>query len=256
MAKESDQFVSALARGLSVFRAFGEGAEELTLSEVAARTGLTRAGARRILLTLQGLSYAETNGRKFRLTPRVLELGYAYLSSMPFWRFAQSIVEQLVSRVGETASLAVLDIPDIVHVVRIQIHRILSGGASIGTRLPAHATSMGRVMLAALPEQELDHYLEEAKLQPVTQDTVTDKEMLRSILNDVRQQGYCYVAGEMEEHISGISVPVRDASGKVVAALNISANTSRVTRDIMINGLLPDLITARNQMEEQLRLRR
>jgi IclR family pca regulon transcriptional regulator len=246
--RPSDAFVASFARGLGVIRAFGEGAETLTLSEVAARAGLTRAGARRILLTLQALGYVEQEGRDFRLTPRVLELGYAYLSSMPLWRSAQPLLEQFVAKVGESASVAVLDGTESVYVLRIPVHRILSIGVSIGSRLPAHTTSMGRVLLAGLPPEKLDAYFRAATLRAYTKHTVTDEKKLRRILDDVRRDGWCYVESELEENISGVSAPVQDRAGKTIAAVNVSSNLGRVTRKQMLSKLLPELLKTAEQM--------
>jgi IclR family pca regulon transcriptional regulator len=177
--KPSSEYVQSFARGLAVIRAFGPGAKTMTLTEVAQKTGLTRAGARRILLTLQTLGYVALEGRSFSLTPRVLDLGYSYLSSMPLWDVAQPIMEDLVDRVHESVSASVLDGSEIVYVLRVPTHRIMTIGLSIGSRLPAYCTSMGRVLLGALPEEELDRTLSGTKLAALTRHTVTDPKQLR-----------------------------------------------------------------------------
>jgi IclR family transcriptional regulator, pca regulon regulatory protein len=246
--KPSDSFVASFVRGLSVIRAFGEGAQELTLSEVAAKAGLTRAGARRILLTLESIGYVAQDGRDFRLTPRVLELGYAYISSMPIWRSAQPLLEQLVAQVGETCSVSVLDDTEVVYVLRIPVHRILSVGVSIGSRLPAHATSMGRILLAYETPETLDAYFHKAKFTTYTRQTITDPKKLRREIEAARQAGWSYVESELEENIVGISAPVMDRRGKAVAAVNISSNTGRVTRKKMEAKLLPALLKTAEQM--------
>ncbi|MBS0508006.1 MAG: helix-turn-helix domain-containing protein, partial [Proteobacteria bacterium] len=172
--KPGDNYVQSFARGLEVIRSFSAGAPQQTLSEVAARTGLTRAGARRILLTLQTLGYMESDGRQFRLTPRILDLGFAYLSSTPIWDLAEPQMEALTERVRESCSAAVLDGLDIVYVLRVHTHKIMSTNLAVGSRLPAFWTSMGRVLLAALPEPELRANLASLPRRPFTRHTALD----------------------------------------------------------------------------------
>jgi IclR family pca regulon transcriptional regulator len=241
-------FIGAFGKGLAVIRAFGEGYASLTLTEVAERTGLTRAGARRYLLTLEQLGYAVQEGRLFRLTPRVLSLGYAYLSSMPLWSFAEPILERLVEDLNETCSLSVLDDTEIVYVLRIPVHRILSSGVTVGSRLPAYCNSMGRVLLASLNDAQLQHYFDHVELKALTTRTVTERSKLRRIIAAVREQGHAWVSGEMQEHIAGLSVPVLDQRGRVVAALNASVNRPDVTERALIARTLPRLRRAAQQM--------
>ena len=153
--KPSDSYVQSFARGLEVIRSFSAQAPVQTLSEVAARTGMTRAGARRILLTLQTLGYVHSDGKHFRLTPRILDLGFAYLSSMPLWSLAGPAMEGLVDAVGESCSAAVLDGLDVVYVLRVHTHKIMSTNLGVGSRLPAFWTSLGRVLLAAQPDAQV-----------------------------------------------------------------------------------------------------
>jgi IclR family transcriptional regulator, pca regulon regulatory protein len=247
-ARAGRHFIGAFVKGLTVIRAFGEGYAALTLSEVAERTGLTRAGARRYLLTLEELGYASHDGRYFRLTPKVLSLGYAYLSSMPLWSFAEPILERLVEDINETCSLSVLDDTEIVYVLRIPVHRILSAGVTVGSRLPAYCNSMGRVLLASLNDAQLATYFSRVDLKPLTTRTVTDKAKLRRIIGADREQGWSWVSGEMQEHIAGLSVPVLDPRGRVVAALNASINRPDVAEKATIAKLLPRLKRAAQQM--------
>jgi IclR family pca regulon transcriptional regulator len=249
------QFVNGFARGLRVIRAFGEGAERLTLTQVAGRAGLTRAGARRLLLTLEELGYADHSGRLYFLTPKVLALGYAYISSMPLWNFAQPILERLVSEMNETVSLSVLDETEIVYILRIPVHRILSIGVSVGSRLPAHATSMGRTLLGGLSAEQLDRYFRAVTLRAFTKATVTDPDKLRTIVEADRKRGYSWIEGEMEEQISGLSVPVMDGQHNVVAALNVSFNRARLSRDSVVKKFLPGLQKAAEQMTRSLSMR-
>jgi IclR family pca regulon transcriptional regulator len=249
------QFVNGFARGLRVIRAFGEGAERLTLTQVAGRAGLTRAGARRLLLTLEELGYASHTGRLYFLTPKVLALGYAYISSMPLWNFAQPILERLVAEMNETVSLSVLDETEIVYILRIPVHRILSIGVSVGSRLPAHATSMGRILLGGCSPEQLERYFKIANLRAYTKATVTDPDKLRKIIIADRERGYSWIEGEMEEQISGLSVPVRDGQGAIVAALNVSFNRAKLARDSVVKKFLPGLQKAAEQMARSLSMR-
>ncbi|NYT25098.1 helix-turn-helix domain-containing protein [Alcaligenaceae bacterium] len=247
-------FVGAFAKGLTVIRAFGEGATSLTLSEVAARTGMTRAGARRFLLTLEDLGYVRReNERYFCLTPKVLSLGYAYLSSLPLWSFAEPVLETLVEEVGETSSIVVLDDVEIVYVWRVAVHRILSQDTTIGTRRPAYCNSMGRVLLSSLNESQLKHYFSHTQLRPYTKSTITDEKLLREELERVRVQRYAWVQGEMEPHISGLSVPVFDADNRVCAALNVSFNRLPLDRDHIVQTVLPRLSAAAQRLTSSLR---
>lgn len=235
-------FVTSLARGLEVLRAFGADTPVMTLSEVAARTGLTRAGARRFLLTLVELGYVYKNGRQFRLTPKVLALGYAYLSSMPLPQQAQPFLEEITAATNESCSLAVLDGADIVYLARSPARRILMVGIQVGTRLPAHATSMGRVLLADLEPPDLDRYLRATRLERRTRHTLTDPERLESELARVRRQNYAIIDQELEEGVRSIAVPVRDpGSGRVVAAINISTNVAAVPKERLVKEFLPVL---------------
>eukprot|EP01036_Dinobryon_divergens_P047162 gene47161-biopygen38208 len=176
--RPGDSYVQSFARGLEVIRSFSAQAPRQTLSEVAARSGLTRAGARRILLTLQTLGYVETDGRDFRLTARILDLGFAYLSSMPIWNLAEPVVEALVEAVKESSSAAVLDGTDIVYVMRVPTHKIMKNSLGIGSRLPAYCTSMGRMLLAGLPDDELQARLQGHPMQRFTAHTTTDADAL------------------------------------------------------------------------------
>ncbi|MBP6406266.1 MAG: helix-turn-helix domain-containing protein, partial [Ramlibacter sp.] len=173
-----DSYVQSFARGLEVIRTFNAQAPQQTLSEVAQRSGLTRAGARRILLTLHALGYVQTDGKLYQLTPRILDLGFAYLSSMPIWNLAGPVMEALVGQVKESCSAAVLDATDIVYVLRVPTHKIMSITLGVGSRLPAYCTSMGRVLLADLPEDELMARLKASNRQAHTRHTVTDIDAL------------------------------------------------------------------------------
>jgi IclR family pca regulon transcriptional regulator len=252
--RDSDSFVASLARGLAVIAAFGPKRAELTLSEVAEIGGISRAGARRILLTLQRLGYVAADGRRFRLTPKILSLGYSYLSSLDFWDFAEPIMEALVERVHESCSASVLDGDDIVYVLRVPTRRIMSINLGIGTRLPAYAASMGRVLLAALSENELGASLARTTLVPMTPATIVERAELERSLDEVRRCGWALVDQELEEGLRSIAVPLSGRSGRVIAALNLSTHVSRVSLARLTNELLPELQQAANQINEALQL--
>ncbi|MHA6626232.1 IclR family transcriptional regulator domain-containing protein [Pseudonocardia sichuanensis] len=232
------EHVRSLDRGLAVIRAFDAEHPEQSLSDVARRTGLTRAAARRFLLTLAELGYVRTDGKLFALTPRVLELGYAYLSSLSLPEVAAPHLEALVREVQESASVSVLDGADVVYVARVPTSRIMTVAITIGTRLPAFATSMGRVLLAALPPDERARLLSTAPARPLTERTITDPDALGRELDAVREAGYCVVDQELELGLRSISVPVRDRNGEVVAAANVSTRAG--SRDV-VGDVLPAL---------------
>jgi IclR family pca regulon transcriptional regulator len=237
-SRNSD-FVQSLERGLAVIRAFDAEHRELALSEVARATGLTRAAARRFLLTLVKLGYVNFADGRFSLRPRVLELGYAYLSSLTLPEVAQPHMEALVAKVNESSSISVLDDLEVVYVVRVPTRRIMSITLSVGTRLPAYATSMGRVLLANLPEEELEERLARIDIRPLTARTVTDKDELRAILAAARKQGYAATDQELEEGLRSLAVPIRDAGDVVIAALNVSVHASRASMAVLRRDFLP-----------------
>jgi IclR family transcriptional regulator, pca regulon regulatory protein len=251
-AVRNSDFVQSLDRGLAVIRAFGPDRERLSLSEVAQATGLTRAAARRFLLTLVKLGYARSDGREFSLRPRVLELGYAYLSGLALPEVAAPHMEELVARLHESSSISVLDGHHIVYVVRVPTKRIMTVAISVGTRFPAYATSMGRVLLAAMSEDDLDRYLAEAVLEPFTSRTVTDPGRLKEIVGDVARQGYAIVDQELEEGLRAVAAPIRGAADVGHAAINVSAHASRVSMAALRSEILPELLKAARQIEADL----
>jgi IclR family transcriptional regulator, pca regulon regulatory protein len=250
--RDSD-FVQSLDRGLAVIRAFGPERERLSLSEVARATGLTRAAARRFLLTLVKLGYVRNDGREFSLRPRVLELGYAYLSGLAMPEIAAPHLEELVAQLRESSSISVLDGHQIVYVARVPTKRIMTVAISVGTRFPAFATSMGRVLLAGLGEDEFERYLAEATFEPLTARTVTDPDRLRDIISEVGEQGYAIVDQELEEGLRAIAAPIRNPAGGVTAAINVSAHASRVSSAAMRTDILPALLETAAQIETDLR---
>src|SRR5687768_1370759 len=201
-------FVASLEKGLVVIEAFDAGRPRLTLSDVAKLTGITRAAARRYLLTLTKLNYAEFDGRYFSLTPRVLRLGYAYLSSASLSAQVQPFLERISEETGESSSAAVLDGDDIVYIARSATRRIMSIGLGVGSRLPAHCTALGRAILAFQPEDEFRAYLQRVRLEARTPKTITDKSLFQAALDATRAQGYAIVNEELEYGLRSIAVPV------------------------------------------------
>jgi IclR family pca regulon transcriptional regulator len=248
-------FVQSLDRGLAVIRCFSSERPSLTLSEVAERTGLTRAAARRFLLTLQELGYVGSTGRQFSLRPRVLALGYAYLSSFSVAQIAQPHLEDLAEELHESCSASVLDGDDIVYVARASANRIMTIALTVGTRLPPYPTSMGRVLLASLPEEELDAHLRRVQLDKLTERTVVDETELRQILAKVAAQGWAAVDQELEAGVRSIAVPIQDSSGRVVAAINASAHAARVQMRTLEKQFLPRLLSAAQQIDAELATR-
>jgi IclR family transcriptional regulator, pca regulon regulatory protein len=224
-----DYFVQSLERGLAVIRAFSADEPELTLSDIARRTGMTRAAARRFVLTLVDLQYVGVVDRRFHLRPTVLELGYTYLSVMSFPQVAHPHLTALSERLNETTSVAVLDGDDVVYALWVGPRRVRAGGISVGTRLPAFVTSHGRVQLAALSDEELDAYLARTPLEARTARTTTDPAVLRERLLEVRAQGWALVDQELEEGVTSIAVPIHNASGAVVASANVGTHSRRMS---------------------------
>ncbi|WP_216901070.1 IclR family transcriptional regulator domain-containing protein [Nocardia alni] len=235
----SSDYVQSLARGLAVIRAFDADHPRRTLSDVARHTELTRATARRFLLTLAELGYVRTDGSVFWLTPRVLELGYSYLSSLSLPELAGPHLEALAEKVRESSSVSILDNGDVVYVARVPVRRIMTVSINIGTRFPAYATSMGRVMLAGLPPQELDGYLERVHLSALTERTLLTPRQLRTELDRVREAGYSIVDQELEAGLRSLAAPIRDETGAVVAAVNISTQSARYTAAQVEADLVP-----------------
>ncbi|MGW4354561.1 IclR family transcriptional regulator domain-containing protein [Nocardia sp. NPDC004582] len=245
-------FVQSLARGLSVIRAFDADHPRRTLSEVAKATGLTRAAARRFLLTLTELGYVRAGGPLFALTPRVLELGYSYLSGLGIPEVATPHLEALTAQVRESASVSILDDLDIVYVARVHVSRIMTVTIDLGTRFPAYATSMGRVLLAGLPNDELEARLARIRFEPLTTRTIGDVEQLRREITRVRRGGYSIVDQELEVGLRSMAAPIRDGSGTVVAALNISTPAARYPAATLRNQLLPALVSTARAIGQDL----
>lgn len=247
------EFVESLARGIAVLTAFGEGREALTLTEVAESAGLARATARRALLTLRHLGYVSVDGKLFRPAPRVLELGFAVLSGLTLASIAGHHLAALVGRVHDSASMAVLDGDDIRYVARVPTVRIMRVDIIVGTRFPAYATAMGRVLYAGLPAGERGSLLGRIRLDPLTPRTVTAPGKLAGLVEETARQGYALVEEELEEGLRSLAVPVRDQAGRVVAAVNVSMHSARSTPEQALTQLLPPLRETARLIETDLR---
>jgi IclR family transcriptional regulator, pca regulon regulatory protein len=246
---DSPDYLQSLDRGLQVLRAFNRDRPRCTLSEIANQTGLSRAVARRSLLTLQHLGYVAAQNRHFFLTPRVLELGYSYLSSLDLTDLAHEPMERLSQRVGESCSMAVLDGSEIVYVARIAVRRLMSVALGVGARLPAFAASMGRVLLADKSDNELTSWLHEHTFRPITAHTIYKPRALRAEILKVRRQGYAFVSQELELGLCSIAVPIRSATGQAVCGLNVSMRYSDDVRAVALKKMLPALQDARQTIE-------
>jgi IclR family transcriptional regulator, pca regulon regulatory protein len=250
---DSPDFVVSLARGLDIIKAFGTSQPEpdrpsnmrpsdaLILSEIAEKTGLARAVVRRFLYTLVELGYVITDGKYFRLTAKILDLGFAYLSSFSLPKIAERFLEEVTLETKESSSASVLDGDEIVYVARVQTRRIMSVSLGIGSRLPSFCTSMGRVLLAHLPPEELEKFFQTVKLQRFTEKTICDPEGLRKELRTVYRQGYALVDQELEIGLRSLAVPVFASSSRAVAAINIGTQAARTSKSELVQHFLPVL---------------
>ena len=250
--ERNPSYVEAFARGLRVIRSFGEGRETMTLADIAKLTDLPRATVRRSLFTLGQLGYVIDDGRQFRLTPKVLSLGYAYLSSTPLPRVILPALEMVSEQVRESCSAAILDGPDIVYIARSATKRIMSVGLAVGSRLPAYCTSLGRAFLSYEPVERQQAILATSLLKPLTPKTVTDPQTLLGIFQQVAHQGYAFVDEELELGLRSIAVPVTNATGHVVAAINISTQASRLSEETMCTSLRLALVQAAQSVRSSL----
>lgn len=246
------EFVQALERGFAVMKAFSGASRPLSMAEVARRTGLARAVARRYLLTLSELRCVHEHEGRFMLTPRVLDLGFAYLSTINMASLAQQAMETVAGHLHESCSLAVLDGREIVYVARVPAKRIMSINLVVGSRLPAHATSMGKVLLAYLSPHELDAFFSGPPLPSLTKRTICDESALRKALAQVRERGWALADEEVEAGIRSVAVPLWDHGGHVTTAMNVSTHTSRASKAELLRRYLPILLDAARSISTSL----
>jgi len=249
--ERSGDFIQSLERGLAVIDSFSKERPAQTLSEVAELTGLTRATVRRMLLTLAELGYVRRNGRLFSLTPKVLDLGYSFLSSFQVLELAQGPMERLVEAVRESSSLSILDGSDIVYVARVPTTRIMTISLALGSRLPAYPTSMGRVLMASRPDSEIEDYIARTTFEPLTRYTTTDKDEFRAILHKTRDQGYALVDQELEEGVRSLAAPIHNSRGEVLAAMNVSCHATRADMTRLREEFLPQLLATAQEVSKQ-----
>lgn len=253
MVRDPDkETIAGFAKGLRVIEAFDAGRPRLTITEVAGLTGLERATARRCLLTLVRDGYADYDGKFYRLTPKVLRLGFAYLSSTPLPRLVQPFLEQLATETEESCSASTLDGAEIVYIARASQRRVMSIGLSVGSRLPAYCASMGRVLLASKPEKERRALLEALPREKLTARTLTGMDELLGAIEQARVDGHAVIDQELEMGLRSIAVPVMDAGGKVVAAINVGAQAERVSIEQMRKRFLPLLRRAQAELQRLL----
>jgi IclR family pca regulon transcriptional regulator len=245
-------FLEALARGLRVIETFNRERRQLTLSDIARLVDLPRASVRRTLSTLVRLGYAETDDRLFRLSPRILSLASAYLSSNAISGILQPAVESLSDQVKEACSAAVRDGDDVIMIAHASPKRVIDVSAQIGFRLPATASSLGRVLLAALDDRDLDEFLARVQPRKLTPTTVVDKKALRKAILKARAHGFSLVDQEVEVGFRSISVPLRRLDGKVIASLNIGAQSERCPARTMLNAFFPKLRDMAERLQRQL----
>lgn len=247
----SDEFVEAFAKGLLVIASFSQ-ERGLTLTGVAQRTNLPRAGVRRLLHTLVALGMARQNGDVFSLSPRVLQLGFSYLSSLSLREVAQPIIETLSREANEVVAISVLDGPNVTYITRAEVTSVLRRSLTIGSRIPAFCTSMGRVLLAGLPPEECKDILTNSERRAWTRQTVTDIRKLERDIAKVREQGWSLVTEELEVGAFGMAAPIRGEGGKTVAAINLSTNLARHTPNALVKKFLPRLIKAADEISRHL----
>jgi IclR family transcriptional regulator, pca regulon regulatory protein len=247
--------VQSLERGLAVIRCLG-GAPDLTLSEIAKRTGITRAAARRFLLTLERLGYVGRSDEGYHLLARTLELGYSYLSSHSLPQIAQPHIQKLAYELDESCGLTILDRDAIVYIARVTVSRLVGATLSVGSTLPAYCTSAGRVLLSGLEPVELERYLADGRFEKRAPKTVTSATKLREEVRRAGRQGWYLIDQEIEEGVRSLAAPVRDASGRIAAAVNVSSYSTRVTLDALHKRFLPRLLDATKTIEKELHARR
>jgi IclR family transcriptional regulator, pca regulon regulatory protein len=241
MTREDPDFLDAVEKAMRVIQAFSATEPALRITRVAELTGLTRATARRLLLTFERLGFVESNDGLFRLTPRVLRIGYSYLSSLPFAEHIQGELRSLAEEFNESCSAATLDGEEIVYVARVPANRSMTITLAVGSRLPAYPTSMGRVLLAGLSDEALEEYFSRATIQQLTAQTVTNRERLRAIIAETQSNGFAIVDGEREEGVRSAAAPIRASTGQVLAAINISVNAARIPLEYLQESIVPRL---------------
>jgi IclR family transcriptional regulator, pca regulon regulatory protein len=254
-AATGPDFIEALARGIDVIRAFGPGRPTMSLTEVAAAAGLARPTARRVLLTLQALGYARLADGEWALTPRVLELGTAYVRSQGLWDLARPHLETLVAQTGESSSIAQLDGSDIVYVARVAVPKIVTLAVTIGTRFPALPTSLGKVLLAALAPEQVEQLLAEPSRSGIQPRWQPSREEREQHLREVRARGWAIADEQLAHGIRSVAVPLRNGDGRVIAAVNVNTHAAETSLETLLEQHLPRLLRTAGDISQDLALR-
>ncbi|WP_407149876.1 IclR family transcriptional regulator C-terminal domain-containing protein [Bradyrhizobium sp. ORS 86] len=253
--KQPGYFIQSLERGLEIIRAFDRDHSSLTISDAARRTGLSRGVAQRFLLTLSDLGYASFDGKSFTLRPKVLDLGFAYLASQNMWETVEPFVEEVVNELNESCTVGVLEWPDVIYVARVQARRVVNAALSVGSRIPAHASSLGHIVLGGLDPIALDGLLRKAKLAKRTANTIIDPARLKKAILLARQRGWALGDQEFEEGVRSVAVPLFDRHGAIVAAMKVVAPTNRASIEDLQKRFLPVLQHAAERANQALRAR-
>ncbi|WP_059106022.1 IclR family transcriptional regulator domain-containing protein [Shouchella shacheensis] len=249
--RKSSDYLKTLERGLEVIKSFKD-SPHLTISESSKITGLSRPVTRRVLITLETLGYANSKNGRYSLTPKILSLGYSYISSQNIWEIATPYLEKLSETIQESSSLATLDATEIVYVARVSVNKIMKHSLGVGTRLPAHASSVGKVLLAFLSDHKLDLYFQQAELRPYTEKTVTSEDKIREDLLNIREQGWALSHDQLEMGLLSIAAPIRDIRGEVVAAVNCATHSGRCNINQVVNEFLPLLLDTAEQISSNI----
>lgn len=248
---ESESFVRTFARGLRVIEVMGQSTGRRNIAQISEMAQLPRTVVRRLLLTLIDLGFVGTDDKDYWLTPKVLRLGMSFLYTLPFWQQSQLVLEELGTRMKQSCAITVLDDSEIVYIQRFHTKRILAFSPSIGSRLPAYAVSMGKVLLAGLSDAKLDQYLATTELRKLAPRTITDPSQLRDVLSEVREQGFSWTDSEYDESICGLAVPVRNTGGEVIASINVSLISGEYTQEQARSEFLSLLKLAATRLKEQ-----
>jgi len=252
-SSEDKDFLKTLDRGLAVIKSFDSETPSMTLTKVARKNGMSRASARRFLKTLSRLGYVLQVGNTYQLTARILDIAYCYLNNLDFLDVITPIMREVNRKLGKACSIAVLDGEDVVYIARAHAtQKILSVNLQVGSRLPAFCTSMGRVLLATLPENRREEFLRDAKLKAYTAHTITDPDRLRELLHQVKQDGYAIVDQELEESLCAMAIPIHNRAGIVVCAMNVGLPASQIAIGDLIDTHLPVLKDAAQKAEQLL----
>lgn len=246
------EFVEALAKGIAILEGFDASNPEMTLSEIARKIGLSPAAARRSLITLKALGYVGQNDKRFHLRPKIMTLGSAFYYSTRIDEVLQPFLRDLVAKFGDASSVGTLDGPDVIYIAHSSVQRARRAAAVVGARYPAHATSLGRVLLAGLPDAELDAYFAETVFQPLTSKTLTDPVALRREIESVRDNHYATTVDQLDYGITALAVPIRTIDGRIIAALNTSGYTGMIDADYLVTERLPEMRAVASSIAQSL----